>query len=121
MNIDLQLLLKVLQDMNKIIDLVPEHFKNENIQEETYNKFVGGKYKKKYTNLSKKYNGFKNDYTKLLENKKNLKKVVDNICKKYSDNNKCINIIFETLEELELNDQDLKKVDAELDVLKKII
>ena len=36
---------------------------------------------------------------------------------KYSDNNKCINIIFETLEKLELNEQDLK-VDLELDVLK---
>ena len=118
MNIDIKLLLKVLIDMNRIIKLVPENFDKEKIEQTTYQKFVGGKYKSNYGRLTDKYYKFKNEYYNLLKNKKNLKKVVNDICDKYSDNNKCINIIFETLEKLELNEQDLKKVDLELDVLK---
>ena len=116
--LDKILLLKVISDMKKIIELVPENIDDELIKSSTLEIMKGGQYDEQFNNLPDKLNKFSNKYSNLLTNKSKLKKYVNNICDKYNNTNQCINIIFETFETINLNEQQIKNLDFNLNEIK---
>jgi len=116
--LDKNLLLKVIEDMKNIMNLVPENINNDDIKDKTLNEMKGGKYDVQYNNVDKKLNTFSDKYYKLLNNKSKLKTYVNGICNKYNNTTDCINIIFETLETINLTDLQIKSLDFDLNEIK---
>jgi golgin subfamily B member 1 len=112
--LDKILLIKVINDMKKIIELVPEDIEDDELRNNVLEIIKGGRYDEQYDKLPDKLDRFSNKYKKILHNKSKLKTYVNNICTKYTNTNECINIIFETLETINLNEQQIKKLDVNL-------
>lgn len=116
--LDKLLLQKVIDDMKKIMELVPENVEDEILKNRTFDEIKGGKFDPQYNNLDNKLNNFSNKYSKLLNKKSNLKVFVNNICDKYNNTSDCINTIFETLETINLTEQQIKTLDIDLNEIK---
>lgn len=117
--LDTILLMKVIMDMKKIVNLIPDEVEEEQIKDNVLKRMSGGKYEKnRFKDMPNELHKFSNKYSELLNNKSKLKKYVDTICNKYGNTNECINIIFETFETINLTDEQIGKLDFDINEIK---